>query len=428
MAFYGIPIEKKYPLNDEDDVLRAILSFNKCPVIKRKILADNINDRIRTFDMLITLEKDNDFINYIDKRYLADISNKELRGCYLNGCRDIAKISDSGKSINEYNKEVYNTMKEFIRNTSDIDKIYDFLRDGNEYADKITREKAFTDREFALSMSVINHLCESLYLISLQYNVSKDYVNNLLDDLEEMYVEFQDNYVMKRKVLALNQYNTKCLKLKSELNTLIGKRTKDLLEGKVSVRAVGKMSRLMLRHNQNDESLTNYLKDKQNDLKEYFTMQNKYFLSGFSFHKSCLTGMCDDSYSMFETEMDLQHRVEDIMKVLKKYPKLNLEISYSDIYRLHKRFSYVKQLPLKGLSNITIVSMNEGQIYIVTKKKGDNNTFYLIKYNDLLNLSLNLMREDEVIKPKSIKGIKLIFKNEVLDENISSALESCTKF
>ena len=38
MAFYGIPIEKKYPLDTEDDVRRAIADFNNCQHIKRKIL------------------------------------------------------------------------------------------------------------------------------------------------------------------------------------------------------------------------------------------------------------------------------------------------------------------------------------------------------------------------------------------------------
>lgn len=426
MAFYGIPIENKYPLNTEEEVNVAILQFNKCPVIKRKILADNINKRILELDMLITLQEDNDFINYIDKRHLVDVRNNDIRSCYKNCCDEITQISTDNKNAEEYNKEVYNSMVKFIESNNNIEKVTDFLRHGNDYADGVTKNLYIGNNEALISMDIVHQLCESLYLISLQYNVSKDYVSNLLDDLEELYVEFQDKYIIKRKILALNQYNTRCVQIKTELNVLIGKRTKDLLNGKVSFKSVGKMTRLMLKADKADGVLSHYLKDKQSELKEYLTMQSKYFLSGFDFKKSCLTGLNCDQYSMMEAEIDIQNSKHEITMLTNKYPQLILDITYSDMYRLHKKLNYVKQIPVNGLANITIASMNNGQIYVVTKKKKNPNVFYLVNYDELLKYTL--VSETGISDRKSIKGIKLIFKNEVLDDNIDLALESCTRF
>ena len=410
MAFYGIPIEKKYPLDTEDDVRRAIADFNNCQHIKRKILADNINDRLRVFNMMVTLNNNNDFIKYIDKRFVMDIT--------IPGSEN---VKNAIQTLEEYNEDVYNQMIKFVNKTENTLAISNYLRQLDERADRITREKAFTDTELLLTLDVVEHICESLYLISLQYNVSKDYVNKLLDDLEELYVAYHGSFIFKRKILCQNQYNTKCAGIKSELNILIGKRTRDMLDNKAPVRTINKMSRLVLRNEYGtDTLLVSYLKDKQAELKEYFSMQNRYFYSGYDFNKP-VYGEINDPYSIYEVERDIYHNTENVIKVMNKYSKLNLEISYSDVYRLQKRVDYIKQIPVKGLSSITMISMNEGQVYIVTKKK-DDNTFYLIKYDDILRPSI------PNTNPESLKGIKLIFKNEVLDDNIDLALESCTRF
>lgn len=412
MAFYGIPIEKKYPLETEDDVRRAIADFNNCQRLKRRILADNINDRLRTFDMLVVINSDNDFINYIDKRFIMDVTDSSSE--------NFKKVA---QTIEEYNEDVYNDIIKFVSKTKDNETITSYIRDIDNYADRVTREKASTDTELLLALNVVEHICESLYLVSLQYNVAKDYVNKLLDDLEEIYVAYHGSVIFKRKILCLNQYNTRCTDIKSELNVLIGKRTRDILNDKVPVRTINKISRLVLKNEYGtDTLLVSYLKDKQSELKEYFEMQRRYFYSGHDFHKPVMN-IFGDSYSLYESEAEIQRCSDHIMRVINKYHKLNLEISYSDIYRLQKRVEYIKQISVKGLTNITIVSMNEGQVYIVTKKKDLNtNTFYLINCDDLLGPSI----EDKENKP--LKGIKLIFKDKVSNDNISTTLESCTKF
>ncbi|WP_304576679.1 hypothetical protein [Romboutsia ilealis] len=428
MAFYGIPIEKKYPLNTEDEVRISITHFNKCPKIKRKILANNINKRLIELDMLISLSSDNDFINYIDKRYLADVSNDEILPSYRNMCYDITQIQHKEEQPNEYNRKVYEAMVKYAEESNDVDKLTDFLREGNEFADNITRSMMNYNDDSLIIMDIINHAYESLYLVSLQYNVSKEYVNKLLDDLEEMYVELHDNYMVKRKIFALNQYNSRCISMKTELNTLIARRTKDLLNGKFTVKALGKMSSFAIRYTQGNYNLTSYFIEKQNELKEYYTMQNKYFLSGFNFHKP-VSDIYGDSYSLFETEVEIQNNGgRDIQEILKLYPKLTFDIPYSDMYRLQKKFKYIKQIPVKDLYNVTIVSINEGNIHFVTKKKnGDRNIFYIIPYDKLINDIYPICSENN--KSNKITAMKVILKSEEFsDEDYNTTLESCTKF
>lgn len=414
MAFYGIPIEKKYPLDTEDDVRRAIAGFNKCQRLKRKILADNINDRLRTFDMMVTLSRDNDFLNYIEKRFIMDVIDK-----------DNERVKNASQTIEEYNEDVFNNIIDFVSKTKDNETILNYITDIDERADRVTREKVTNDTELLLTLDVADNICKSLRYISLQYNVSKDYVNKLLDDLEELYVAYHGSFIFKRKILCINQYNTRCTDIKSQLNILIGKRTKDILNDKAPARTIGRMSRLIRKSEHNTESLlVNYLKDKQTELTEYFEMQRRYFYSGTDFHKPVMN-MLNDPYSLYEVESEIRRHsfYNHMVNVLSKYPKLNLEISYSDIYRLQKRVDYIKQIAVENLKTITMVSINEGDVYIVTKKKNTElNTFYLISYNDLTCPS----RECETNKP--LKGIKLIFKDNVSNDNISTSLESCTKF
>lgn len=414
MAFYGIPIEKKYPLDTEDDVRRAIADFNNCQRIKRKILADNINNRLRTFDMMVTLDRNNDFLNYIEKRFIMDVFDKNDE-----------RVKNASQTIEEYNEDVFNNIIDFVSKTKDNESITNYIVDIDERADKVTREKASNDIELLLTLDVADNICKSLRYISLQYNVSIEYVNKLLDDLEELYVAYHGSFIFKRKILCVNQYNTRCTDIKSQLNILIGKRTKDILNDKAPARTIGRMSRLVLKSEHNSESLLiNYLKDKQTELTEYFEMQRRYFYSGTDFHKPVMN-MLNDPYSLYEVESEIRRHssYKNIKNVINKYPKLNLEISYSDIYRLQKRVDYIKQVAVENLKTITMVSINEGEVYVVTKKKNTElNTFYLINYNDLTCPS----RECEKNKP--LKGIKIIFKNEVHNDNITNAIESCMKF
>ena len=64
---FGLPDERKFPLNDEKHVMSAIGYFHTCPPAKRKELAKNINAAIRKFHMSPKVSVDNPFHDYYHK-------------------------------------------------------------------------------------------------------------------------------------------------------------------------------------------------------------------------------------------------------------------------------------------------------------------------------------------------------------------------
>jgi hypothetical protein len=61
---FGIPSERKYPLNDKKHVLSAITYFNKCDSSKEEELAKNIKKRMKELHMTVNVSKDNRFSKY----------------------------------------------------------------------------------------------------------------------------------------------------------------------------------------------------------------------------------------------------------------------------------------------------------------------------------------------------------------------------
>ena len=68
---FGLPSDRKYPLNDESHVRKAIQYFKFCKPTKRTELAKNINRRIRELNMKTSVSKDNPFSKFADKKYVT---------------------------------------------------------------------------------------------------------------------------------------------------------------------------------------------------------------------------------------------------------------------------------------------------------------------------------------------------------------------
>ena len=64
---FGLPDERKFPLNDEKHVMSAIGYFRTCPKEKKAELARNINAAIRKFHMSPNVSIDNPFHDYYKK-------------------------------------------------------------------------------------------------------------------------------------------------------------------------------------------------------------------------------------------------------------------------------------------------------------------------------------------------------------------------
>ena len=66
-ATFGLPEERKYPLNDARHVISAITYFNKCDPEDEKELAININKAIKKFHLDPTVSEKNRFSKYYKK-------------------------------------------------------------------------------------------------------------------------------------------------------------------------------------------------------------------------------------------------------------------------------------------------------------------------------------------------------------------------
>lgn len=64
---FGLPDERKFPLNDEKHVMSAIGYFRTCPKEKRAQLAANINKAINKFHMSPNVSVNNPFYDYYKK-------------------------------------------------------------------------------------------------------------------------------------------------------------------------------------------------------------------------------------------------------------------------------------------------------------------------------------------------------------------------
>jgi hypothetical protein len=69
---FGLPKERKYPLNNKQHILNAIQRFNWCTADKRVTLAKNINKRARSLGMKINVSKDSSFYKYAAKDILSE--------------------------------------------------------------------------------------------------------------------------------------------------------------------------------------------------------------------------------------------------------------------------------------------------------------------------------------------------------------------
>lgn len=75
---FGLPEDRKYPLNDAEHIKSAIRFFNYCPKDKKHILAKNINKALKKNKMKVNVGEENEFSKYIDSAFL----NKSISESY----------------------------------------------------------------------------------------------------------------------------------------------------------------------------------------------------------------------------------------------------------------------------------------------------------------------------------------------------------
>ena len=112
---FGLPEDRKYPLNDKSHVELAIRFFNYCPDHDKPTLASNINKSLKKFKMKVNVGEKNTFSDYIDPKFLnktvtesCDIDYSEIPDEYIDLMRNW--LNNQLYIINQntgYSKSVY---------------------------------------------------------------------------------------------------------------------------------------------------------------------------------------------------------------------------------------------------------------------------------------------------------------------------------
>lgn len=188
---YGLPDERKYPLNDEEHVRKAIQFFKFCPVKKRQILANNINKKIKEFNMEVSVSKDNPFYKYSNRLTVkvTESNIEPIEGKYkdelsvirsyvvteMNDFIKLEKLTDSvinefSDTITAYGRKENDTLIEDIN--KELDMKYE------EYLDYIS---FYDKRDSITSHTVCKHIISSIYDAIRNNNSISDLIGILLN-------------------------------------------------------------------------------------------------------------------------------------------------------------------------------------------------------------------------------------------------------
>lgn len=118
---FGIPEERKYPLNDEAHVRAAVKFFNKVEPKYEESLARRIIKRIRELNLDINVGEDNKLSKYYKS---PKKESTVLVESYKNPIK-ISKVLREGTEVPEYSPNEIKLYKQFTQKMfSDIDKVF----------------------------------------------------------------------------------------------------------------------------------------------------------------------------------------------------------------------------------------------------------------------------------------------------------------
>jgi len=106
---FGLPVQRKYPLNDEDHIRKAIQFFKFCPAFQKKVLAININKRAKLLNMKIKINHDNPFYKYADKHIITE-SLGSTNHLALEGLVDIPEYGNINTKVSEILDDIQSKM------------------------------------------------------------------------------------------------------------------------------------------------------------------------------------------------------------------------------------------------------------------------------------------------------------------------------
>jgi len=163
---FGLPSQKKYPLNDEEHVRKAIQFFKFCPQKDRAELANNINKKIKEFDMTVNVSEDNPFYKYVNKSTVKESIIRTDLSIYCPECRSV--ISENVRNVR---KIVF-----IDKNFDNVDPINKLQMECHKAIQQLLKCDC-AERDMAIDY--INNITDAQIR---SYGYYKDYENNTLNE------------------------------------------------------------------------------------------------------------------------------------------------------------------------------------------------------------------------------------------------------
>lgn len=149
---FGLPKLKKYPLNDKKHVLSAIRFFNYVSTENEKELADNINKKIKEYNMSnISVGDKNRFKKYYNESTILLENASNIDGI-IKSLEDILKkeniklnVSKNGEwGINNFKSGKSNSLCLGSYKKEDYDKVYKIVKDALPDNYKVSKDNYYT--------------------------------------------------------------------------------------------------------------------------------------------------------------------------------------------------------------------------------------------------------------------------------------------
>jgi hypothetical protein len=181
---FGLPKQRKYPLDTEEHVKSAIKFFNYCKKEDEEELAKNINKAIKKFDMDVNVGKNNRFYNYYTENTIE--TSEFLRyvdeSVYMNLDDKVLFFGEDGTNDTQIRKLLY---KQRLRKRQEVLELYDTVKKDNPFIkytftdiNKYNRKNLFVDLYYYNSVFFQNNKWTMKKGLSLYYDFMNRLINN----------------------------------------------------------------------------------------------------------------------------------------------------------------------------------------------------------------------------------------------------------
>ena len=336
---FGLPRERKYPLNDENHIRSAIMFFKHCPPNNRNELATNINKRLKELDLHIEVGRDNPFYKLSDKKYTTEAVSEGMDFNLSDNDLPIKVPTNNDELIN-----LQNTM---------YDRISDMcLR--RPYSENVyLRAKKINDMMTDVYMNYISFMAYNgkINTSTLYYVVIKDLCDILLDSVrcDDVYTaekasdvlfnisnEIDCNYIHLRNSAIVCLYYTNLSQDTDKYSYVIDKLEDvcsvcDDMKSKSSIFVVSDNSLMKFITNSGIENRFG------NVIDYYYQLSHKSFHSIFEIPSQSIIGTFSDEIgigNLFKV---------DKLKNISEY-NLSTKLSHPDIVRFNSNKSYIESI------------------------------------------------------------------------------------